>query len=171
MKNNILKIYNNPYSPLYSTLYYLNQYKHIIFLLIFILLNTPSIFQFFSISNQTYDHQKNEITLKEENLHKQQQLKLLQEKFQLSHNESQNISDINQQIRSILSQNGARVENIQWNMEEKKIYLILSQRTQSIFQIIHLLNQVPTIKFQEMILTKLNREKHIQINVTLLLNQ
>ncbi|MCT8817811.1 ATPase [Glaesserella parasuis] len=168
MKLSLAKYYLMPEHPLYRGLYYLNQNKGFILSGIFLLIVAFPVGNYFYL-NQKIDQQQKQLTeVKQIIEHKQQQLKLLQQRYQLTQDKSELLTKINQQIQLILDKNSVEIDSVQWNMEERKIYLLISQSTQKVFNVIAELNQLTTVKFQEIHLTKKTKQKYIQLNATLL---
>ncbi|MDG6242204.1 ATPase [Glaesserella parasuis] len=168
MKLSLAKYYLMPQHPLYRGLYYLNQNKIFILSGIFLLIMVFPIGNYLYLNQQIAQQQKQLTEFKQINEHKQQQLKLLQQRYQLAQDKSELLTQINQQIQKILDKNSVEIDSIQWNMEERKIYLLISQSTQKVLNVIADLNQLTMVKFQEIHLTKKTKQKHIQLNATLL---
>lgn len=168
MKFFLSKYYLMPQHPLYRGLYYLNQNKRLILSGIFLFIIAFPIGNYLYMNQQIDQQQKQLTKVKQIIEHKQQQLKLLQQRYQLAQDKSELLTQTNQQIQQILDKNSVEIDSIQWNMEERKIYLLISQSTQKVLNVITDLNQLTTIKFQEIHLTKKTKQKYIQLNATLL---
>ncbi len=168
MKLSLSKYYLMPQHPLYRGLYYLNQNKIFILSGIFLLIMAYPIGNYLYLDQQIDQQQKQLAEFKQINEHKQQQLQLLQQRYQLAQDKSELLTKINQQIQQILDKNSVEIDSIQWNMEERKIYLLISQSTQKVLNVIADLNLLTTVKFQEIHLTKKTKQKYIQLNATLL---
>ncbi|QBQ63222.1 ATPase [Actinobacillus indolicus] len=168
MKLFLSKYYLMPQHPLYRGLYYLNKSKGLILSGVFLLIIAFPIGNYFYLNQKIDQQQKQLIEVKQIIGHKQQQLKLLKQRYQLAQDKSELLTQINQQIQQILDKNSVEIESIQWNMEERKIYLLISQSTQKVLNAIADLNQLTIVKFQEVHLTKKTKQKYIQLNATLL---
>ncbi|WP_373819438.1 hypothetical protein [Glaesserella sp.] len=168
MKNRITHFYTEPFNQPYKLLTHLN---HHFWSIIIVLVGGILVYPVFKYG---YNHQQHR-------LYQQQSQQLTQELTQQTHlltsvqnyqtesnKKDSKFASINQQIKDVLDQNHANIENIQWGFErEKTVYLNINQQTESIFQIIEQLNQLETVRFKEIHLFKLGYQRLIQLNSTL----
>ncbi|QLB21112.1 hypothetical protein A6B43_06050 [Vespertiliibacter pulmonis] len=170
MNNLIRYSYIKPYSNIYQFLTHLNRYLIIyIIITIIVILSYPVLNYLFYKSKLTQQHQEKEnlqiklstsIKLKE-SLNKHTKLENLQDKY---------ISIINQKIKNILNKQQAKIENLQWSLDnEHKLYLTFNQQSNHIFHILSELNTLEKLYPKEILISKLDQDRMVQINAIFVL--
>lgn len=99
--------------------------------------------------------------------HQQKILAALREKQTRLAN-SQNLAELNQQIKHILHHHQIQSERLQWQLESSRtLSLSATQSSEKILNTLAELNHIPHLSFVEVTLTKLHRERLVELNALL----
>lgn len=172
MKTRLAKYYIYPNSYIYQLLDYLNQsWWKIGIAIIVMIVGYPA---FYCVSHY-YQYRQLEADmpmLSEKKTQRSALLSAMQKRQREFTEKDANLAEITQQIKSVLTENSAEVESIQWQfLDEKYIYVTANQQANELLNIIHLFNQIDRLKFKEVSLVKLHKNKLVQLNATLVLNE
>ncbi len=160
MNAKLHQIYLKPNSQWFRFLDYVARHRYFILFFCVVLSLSYPLFLVYQTKQafKSLNHEQNEIT--QQIQHKQQQLNQLEN--QLFRQEDR-LGEINQQIKTVLEQQQAQLENIYWNLaQQKSAELIFNQNAHRIFNTLYQLNQLPQIRLKSLTLAKLNQQQLIQ---------
>lgn len=170
MKKIIRHSYIKPHSGAYR--FFSNLHKYLllyIIIIILIILSYPTLNYFFYYTKIIQQRQEKETLHKQfitalrlkESLNKNNQQENLQDKY---------FSQVNQRIKNIIEKSKTKIENLQWDLDtDRKLYITFSQQSNHIFPILSELNALEKLYPTEILLTKLNQDRLIQVNAIFIL--
>lgn len=158
-----------PHKNIYKLIEHLNQKRNLLLPLIFIAITIYPACYFLYIKSD-YQNEIEKQQLLEQNIQQQNKVyhTLLTRINQLNKTDG-NITKINTQLQDIAQQHQVNIENIQWSMDNgKQILFTAKQQPKLILEMISSLNAAKNLKIKELSLVKLNENRLIQLNITLI---
>lgn len=167
MKAWIKSFYIKPNHQLFHFFENVNKHWWKISLFVFVAVVSFPAYLLFKQIQMEKQHQQTILDLNQDIHQKERLIATLIEKQKAMNEKDNNLTKISQQIQHILEKYEAKGD-IQWNTETgKNVSLVTKHRTMPMFKIIEELNQLKNLGYQEIILTKLNEKRLIQLNATL----
>lgn len=160
MNSKLQQIYLKPNSQLFRCLDYLARHLYIILFLGVVLSLAYPIFLVYQAAKNSAVLNNAQIEIEQQIADKRQQLNQLENRL---FSQEEQLGEINQQIKAVLEQQNAQLENIYWNLaQQKSAELIFNQSAYRIFDTLYQFNQLPQIRLKSLTLAKLNQQQLIQ---------
>lgn len=164
MKRWLNSIYITPTSQWYCLIRFIhNNYKLVILIIFCSFLSFPII----RIGYYYYQYNQKILSfseLSDEFLKQETLLKSLTQNQQQNQQKDQLFTEWNQKLREQIYQHNLNVENIQWQFEQgKQVYLVLNQKSQSVFNFIYALDKIDSLYFNQVIFLKKDTNHSVQL--------
>ncbi|MGY4679492.1 hypothetical protein ACWIVU_07890 [Ursidibacter arcticus] len=162
MKNWLMNIYLQPHHYLYSCFHFIQTRLLYCIVIIFILLTLiPTLFYCFDQSENSLKEDKKSALIQDLT----QQTKLLNTLSQRSNSThfKDNISNINQAIKQIFSEHKIKIEQLQWNIDEKQIVITVHHQAMPLSLVLLQLQEIPNLAYKEISLSKIHRQNLVQL--------
>lgn len=167
MQNWLLNLWLNPQSSRYKVVQWLNQ--HLILglsAICLIFIGLPLIY--WGIIEMEYQHQSESLSELQQHIAQQQRLFLsLKQQANKASQFSQQIPEINQQIKQKIAAQRAQIAQLQWHIEQQQLTLVVHQKTDALLALIAELQKIPRLQFQDLTLSKLHRQRLVELHARL----
>ncbi|MGX2975177.1 hypothetical protein ACWIUH_09105 [Ursidibacter arcticus] len=162
MKNWLINIYLQPHHYLYSCFHFIQTRLIYCLIVIFMLLTLiPTLFYCFTQSENNLKEDQKSALIQDLT----QQTKLLNTLSQRSNRShfKDNISNINQAIKQIFSEHKIKIEQLQWNIDEKQIVITAHHQAIPLGSVLPHLQKIPNLAYKEISLSKIHRQNLVQL--------
>lgn len=158
------KYYLNPTSLTYRVSSYLFSYKWLIILILGLIIFSYPTYLIMDINSKIVKEKAQFPLLLKQKLQIKDKLKQLNIS---TRSQSRSALELNEEIKNILIEYKVNIDMIQWNKENNTINMIFSHEFLRIKQVIEKIVKQPSIYFNEIVLTKMNKNHFIQCELSI----
>ncbi|MGX2969460.1 hypothetical protein ACWIVY_02735 [Ursidibacter sp. B-7004-1] len=162
MNNLLINTYIKPQTHLHNCFYFIQTrliYCVIIIFILFIL--TPTLFYYLAQSENSLRENKKSTLI--QNLTQQTKLLSTLSRKSNSLHFKDRISLINKAIEQVFTDHKIKIEQLQWNIDEKQIIITVNHQAIPLGLVLLQLQKIPNLAYTEISLSKINHQNLVQL--------